>query len=413
MIVGSRSSATGRVPCRFCGTELTVVLDLGAQPPAGVFPTAAEAATLSLLPLRLAVCPACGLAQLADDSPPEVDPAGAPPPTSSATMADHARRFVDQVLAPIDQRTSLRVLDLASHGGHLWPFFRERGVDAFVVETNEGWAEELQAAGATIVASSVRDVAGLGESFDLIVDHYLLAHLDDPDEAIGALAGSLRPGGRLVLEFDDLEATVSGLQFDAIRHGHRTFLTRGWVARTLARHGLTVSGAERQPVYGGAMRVTATRDARGHLPTGIDPAEGDALSRPEAFAAFVGGVERLREATVDYLDHARSAGRRILGYGAPARAVTFLNAFSIGPDLLPMTADRSAAKQDRVIPGTGTPIVSPDAIRDAAPEEILVLAWDLAREIRASMPWLETGGGRFTVAVPRLAIIGEDGLRPV
>ena len=82
--------------CRACQARSRVV-DLGQQPPGGSFPLPGEV-TSRRLPLRLGVCEACGLAQLADPSPPERDEDNAPSPLGSATMAAHASRFVDDLL---------------------------------------------------------------------------------------------------------------------------------------------------------------------------------------------------------------------------------------------------------------------------------------------------------------------------
>jgi hypothetical protein len=82
-----------------------------------------------------------------------------------------------------------------------------------------------------------------------------------------------------------------------------------------------------------------------------------------------------------------------------------LNALGIGPDLLSVTADRAESKQGRAIPGVGLPIVAPDELRSLLPADVLVLAWDLAEEIRAAMPWVEEDGGRWLVAVPELAVV--------
>ena len=56
-------------------------------------------------------------------------------------------------------------------------------------------------------------------------------------------------------------------------------------------------------------------------------------------------------------------------------------------------------------PGVGLPIVAPDELRGYLPADVLILAWDLADEIRAGMPWVEEGGGRWLVAVPKLAVV--------
>jgi len=103
-----------------------------------------------------------------------------------------------------------------------------------------------------------------------------------------------------------------------------------------------------------------------------------------------------------FLAAARSDGRPVVGYGAPARSITFLNALRIGPELLPFVVDRSASKHGRLIPGVGIPIRAPEVLLDDPPAEILVLTWDLVDEIRADLAPLVDRGARLIVALPQL-----------
>jgi SAM-dependent methyltransferase len=419
---GDRNAGTADPACRACGGRLDSVLNLGLHPPAGWFPPPDDPAAVSdRHPLELALCMTCGLAQLSGDGPDERDDARGAPPTSSATMSAHARRFVNDLIHHGLAVPRGRILEMASHGGHLWPFFREAGVRTTVLEASAGWADRLESGGARVIRGEV-DASGEGApelddgGFDLIVDNYLLSHLRNPVTAVARLAAALRPGGWLVLELDHLLPTIRGLQFDAIRHGHRSYLALSWLVDFLGRHDLHVTEAEAQPVYGGALRVRARRgrgDAGSSVRSMLDEEAAAGLGRREGYGAFVAGVERVRARTLMHLEASRDTGRHVVGYGAPARGVTFLNLLAVGTDLLPYTVDRSVAKQGRVIPGVGVPIHPPEALHATFPDEVLVLAWDLAREIRAGLPSVEARGGRFLVAIPELAVLADAGLRPL
>jgi hypothetical protein len=232
--------------------------------------------------------------------------------------------------------------------------------------------------------------------------------------AIRRLARLLAPGGILVLEFDYLLATVQGGQWDAIRHGHQSYLALGWVSRELRDAGLDVVDAVAQPVYGGALRIYAQAGAEaGHAVVGLLARETAAgIDRPEGLAPLGDAVARGRRDVVGHLEAARAANRLVVGYGAPARSVTFLNALGIGTDLLPYVVDRAAAKQGRLIPGVHVPIRSPDVLTDPVPDEILILTWDLAREVRSSLALPVLAGTRFSVAMPDFADVTDIDAMP-
>ena len=402
--------------CRACGAEIRAVVDLGEHPAGGTFPLPREPSP-QRLPLRLGVCAECGLAQLADPSPPEGDEPDAPTPLESATMAAHAGRFVDDLLTRGLASPSSRVLSLASHGGHLAPILWERGISATVLDPLPDRARRIARSGISAAVGSLDgatapEIDRVGR-FDLIVDFYLLAHLQHPRLALARMAGLLQPGGAIVLEFDHLLATIEGGQWDAIRHGHQSYLTLTWLAREAEAAGLRVVDAEPQPVYGGALRIILQVDgtASRRLAEIVEREARAAISLPEGLMPLRSAVELARREVVHHLETARASGRRVAGYGAPARSITFLNTLGIGPELLPFVVDRAPGKQGRLIPGALVPIRAPQVLLDDPPAEILVLTWDLISEIRVSLAPLVARGSRLIVALPGLADV-TDAPRP-
>lgn len=67
--------------------------------------------------------------------------------------------------------------------------------------------------------------------------------------------------------------------------------------------------------------------------------------------------------------------------------------------------DVSPHKQGRYLPGSRIPIVSPDAIREARPDVVLILTWNLNDEITAQHAYIGEWGGRFAVTAPRPTLL--------
>ena len=102
-----------------------------------------------------------------------------------------------------------------------------------------------------------------------------------------------------------------------------------------------------------------------------------------------------------FLSQARAEGRRIGAYGAAAKGNTFLNAAGVTAADILAVADRSPAKQGRLLPGSRIPVVTPDALLDLPLDDILVLPWNIGAEVAAQ---LRAGGfrGRILTAVPEM-----------
>ena len=128
------------------------------------------------------------------------------------------------------------------------------------------------------------------------------------------------------------------------------------------------------------------------------------LDGPEAYRRFAEGVVEAKCALLEFLVGAKREGRRVVGYGAPAKGNTLLNYCGVGPELLPFTVDRSTHKQGLLLPGTRIPVRAPEAILEEKPDYVLVLPWNLKDEVAAQMAAIRGWGGRFVLPIPRVQV---------
>jgi hypothetical protein len=101
---------------------------------------------------------------------------------------------------------------------------------------------------------------------------------------------------------------------------------------------------------------------------------------------------------------AKQDGKRVAAYGAPAKGNTLLNYCSVGPELVAFTVDRNPHKQGCYLPGTRIPIRHPEYLRDARPDYLLLLPWNLKDEIMEQVSFIRTWGGKFVVPIPEVSV---------
>ncbi|HEX5167889.1 MAG TPA: SAM-dependent methyltransferase, partial [Cyclobacteriaceae bacterium] len=68
------------------------------------------------------------------------------------------------------------------------------------------------------------------------------------------------------------------------------------------------------------------------------------------------------------------------------------------------TVDRNPHKQGNYLPGTLIPILSPDVIKEAKPDYLFILPWNLKDEIINSHSYISDWHGKFVVPIPELSI---------
>jgi SAM-dependent methyltransferase len=405
--------------CRACGGPFgAVMVDLGLMPLANSYLHLEDLHKAEArYPLRVVVCRDCLLAQLDYI----VDTAAlfseyAYFSSYSDSWLDHARRYVDDVAKRFSLTASSRVIEVASNDGYLLQYFVARGIPALGVEPARNVAEAAIRAGVptrnvffngSTVAAMVRE----GLQADLIVANNVLAHVPDLNDFVSGFTHLLNAGGVATFEFPHLLRLIEEHQFDTIYHEHFSYFSLLSVERVFARHGLEVFDVQPLTTHGGSLRLFVQHDGGPHATTSAVAALREdelaaGLHRMATYEGFGRFVEQLRDGLLRFITDAHAAGKKIAGYGAPAKGNTLLNYCHLGPDTIELTVDRNIHKQNCYLPGSHIPIRDPSALRQLRPDYLIILAWNLKDEIMAQVPWIHEWGGRFFVAIPEIHLYG-------
>jgi SAM-dependent methyltransferase len=400
--------------CRFCSAPLgPIVLDLGLSPPSNALIEPENVGVAEeAFPLQARLCEACGLVQLPQfQSAAQIFRDYAYFSSYSSTWLAHARRFADDVIGKLWLGAKSLVVELASNDGYLLKQFRERGIGVLGIEPARNVAHAARSSGIPTLdeffgTDLARTVLASSGPADLIVANNVLAHVPDLNDFVAGIALLLAPDGVASLEFPHLLRTVERGEFDTFYHEHFSYFTLTTARSVFAAHGLRVVDVEELPTHGGSLRLFAKRSGDPSADVErVCAAEGSArLSAADGFEPLSSAAARCKRELLDFFEKARRDGKRVAGYGAPAKATTLLNYCGIGPRSLEYTVDKNPRKQGRFVPGVRVPIHAPQRIFESQPDYVLVLPWNIAREIESEMDGIAGWGGRFVVAIPQLEI---------
>lgn len=414
----STDHPTPSLSCRFCATPLEhTFVDLGMSPLANAYLTAdALARAESFYPLHVRVCHQCFLVQLPEvESPEAIFSDYAYFSSYSETWLAHAKAFAAMTLERFGLDGTSRVIEAASNDGYLLRFFAERGVPVLGIEPAANVAAAAEELGIETrveffgVEAADRLVED-GLRADLLVGNNVYAHTPHLNDFTAGLARTLAPEGVISLEFPHVLQLIDNNQFDTIYHEHFSYFSLGTVAQVFEAHGLRIFDVEELPTHGGSLRVfgchrDSERPTEGSVQARLDHEAARGLRTLEPYLAFGERVKATKRRLLEFLVREKDAGRRIVGYGAPAKGNTLLNYCGVGTDFLDFTVDRSPHKQGHYLPGTHIPIHAPDRIRETRPDIVLILPWNLHAEIRRQMADVTSWGGRFAVAIPEVEVL--------
>ena len=308
------------------------------------------------------------------------------------------------------------VVEIASNDGYLLQYFVAQGVPVLGIEPAANVAAVAEKKGVpTLVkffgTKTAEELAAAGRKADLIAGNNVLAHVPDLNDFVRGMSLLLKPGGVVTMEFPHLLRLMQENQFDTIYHEHFSYFSFVVAERVFAAHGLTLFDVEEIPTHGGSLRIYARHAANAALPVSAKVAElrgreqAAGLERAETYRSFAEQVKATKRGLLKFLIAAKESGKRVVGYGAPAKGNTLLNYCGVRSDLVEYTVDRSPHKQGRFLPGVHIPIYAPERIMETRPDYVLILPWNLKDEIVAQMAGIRAWGGRFVVPIPEVRVL--------
>ena len=369
-------------------------------------------------PLHAWACTSCFLVQLEQFEPRERIFGGdyAYFSSYSDSWLAHCRAYTEAMIARFGYGAKSLVVEIASNDGYLLQYFAQRGVPVLGIEPAANVARAAEAKGIPtriefFGTETAKRLAAEGRRADLLLGNNVLAHVPDLNDFVRGMKGLLAPGGVITMEFPHLLRLVAETQFDTIYHEHFSYFSFRTAQRVFAAHGLVLFDVEQLPTHGGSLRIYGRHADDASKPVSdrvaaLLAAERDAgLERPGTYAAFAEQVKATKRALLRFLIDAKESGKRVAGYGAPAKGNTLLNYCGVRSDLLEYTVDRSPHKQGLFLPGTHIPIHAPERIAETRPDYVLILPWNLKDEITAQMAHVRSWGGRFVVPIPRATVL--------
>ena len=417
--------AAPAVHCRGCGALLRhSVVDLGMSPLCESFVPADRIDTMEpYFPLHAMVCADCFLVQLkAYVGPEEIFREYAYFSSYSTSWVAHAQAYCEKIRARLDLGPDNTVVELASNDGYLLQHFLPHGIPVLGIEPaanvarvaiDKGIPTLVEFFGTQLAAR----LAAEGRQADLIIGNNVLAQVPDLNDFVAGMALLLKPDGVITLEFPHLERLMAEAQFDTIYHEHFSYFSLGTVGRIGAMHGLRLIDVEQLASHGGSLRVYLAREASSHaarpaVAAVLEQERQAGLTDIATYAAFAGRVRRVKRRLLSFLIAAKEDGKTVCGYGAPGKGNTLLNYCGIGTDFLDFTVDRNPYKHGRFTPGMHIPIHPVDRIDVYRPDYVLILPWNLTREIVGQMRHIGDWGGKFVIPIPDIRIIDPKEFTP-
>ncbi len=406
--------------CRFCKTELRhVFIDLFNSPASNSFLTKeALNEPETFFPLKVYTCHKCFLVQVDEYQKSDAifNSDYVYFSSYSTSWLAHAKRYTEMMTARFGFNEQSLVVELASNDGYLLQYFKEKNIPVLGVEPTANTAKVAESKGIESVVDFfgvrlAKKLAEQGRKADLLLGNNVLAHVPDILDFVGGMKILLKPAGVITMEFPHLLQLVENNQFDTIYHEHFSYLSFTTVRDIFAAQGLELFDVEEIPTHGGSLRIFGK-----HKEDGAKPIEErvNALLKKEAdrgmttmkfYDNFQQKAFAAKTALWRFLLDQKAAGKKVAAYGAAAKGNTLLNYCGIKSDLIDFVVDANPHKQNKYLPASHIPVLSEAHLKEARPDFVLILPWNLRDEITKQLAYIREWGGQFVVPIPTVQII--------
>ena len=375
--------------CRSCGnTKLKRVVSLGYQPLANNLIKNKNDKS-ELYPLEMNYCEKCHNCQLSVSvDPKKMFSNYLYTSSTSKVFRDHFVRATQKYIKDFKLKSKKSyIIDIGSNDGvALKPFKDLNFKNILGVEPAKNLAKSANKNKIKTFNGFLnkKNLKKIKKGANLILASNVFAHSDNLQEMADCMFKLLDKKGTIIIEVQYLLNTLKDLTFDNIYHEHYNYWSLTSLNNFFNRLNTKIYRAERIDTHGGSIRIYVSKEKSKKVEKSvkklIDVENKFGIKKFSTYKKFGEKVYKIRENIIKNLNKLKKDHKRIIGYGAPAKATTALNFYGIS-DQIDFIVEDNSLKHNKFIPGVKIPIKSKKIVKNSN-NTMVVLAWNFYKDIK-------------------------------
>ena len=376
--------------CRSCNGELIPIIDLGNQAVCN-FGDGKDVK----FPLELVMCgnTKCRLLQLKHNAPPESmwNENYGYKSGINRLIRENLKEIVDDIEQLKQLKPDNYVIDIGSNDGTLLNYYSNPNkLRRIGFEPSINVAKESEEKGFTIVRNffneeEFRKITKIGKA-QVITAISMFYDLDNPNQFLKDIKGCLDEDGIFIIQQNYLKSMLEQNAFCNICHEHRCYYSLQSLKYLLEQNGLEIFDVKFNDINGGSIRTYIKHkeykfyEITNNVSIALQKDIEAGLDTLEPYNKFAERIKNIKEKCINFLKEQKRLDKKVYGCGASTRGNTILQYFEITPELMIAIGDANKEKWGKKTSGSGIPIVSPEEIKDA--DYQFVLIWHLFEAIK-------------------------------
>ncbi len=383
--------STYKLNCRSCdGTKLKRVVSLGYQPLANNLLDKRDD-KFDLYPLEVNYCENCHNCQLSVsvDSK-KMFSNYLYTSSTSKIFRDHFVNAAKKYIKDFKLKSKKSyIIDVGSNDGvALKPFKDLKFKNILGIEPAKNLAKianknKIKTFNGFLIKKNIKKIK---KNADLILASNVFAHSDNLKEMAECMIKLLSKKGTIIIEVQYLMNTLKDLTFDNIYHEHYNYWSITSLINFFKQFKVKIFRAEKIKTHGGSLRIYINKNKKTKIESSVKKLlleeEKFGIKNYETYKKFGEKVYKIKENVIKNINKIKKGNKKIIGFGAPAKATTALNFFGIKKEIDFIIED-NPLKHNKIVPGVGIPIFPKTKAKEKN-STVLVLAWNFYDDIRSN-----------------------------
>ena len=256
-----------------------------------------------------------------------------------------------------------------------------------------------------------RNIKNKFDKIDVIYSSNTLTHINDLDDVFKSISHVLDKNGILIIEDPSFLECIKKESYDQFYNEHIYVFSALALKKIISRFSLEIFDIEKLDTHGGSLRyyIKYINNKKFKIKNSVFKQIKDeikfGLNNFSTYKKFGHNVKRSKNKLIQILKNLKSKNKKIIGYGATAKASTILNYCSISNDIIDYFVDTTPDKANKFMPGQKIKIYKYNKKLVDNADYIYLGAWNFKNEIFKKEKRFIKLGGKFITHVPNPKII--------
>ena len=246
---------------------------------------------------------------------------------------------------------------------------------------------------------------------DVIYSANTLTHINNLTEVFKSITHILDKNGVLIIEDPSFLECIKKVSYDQFYNEHIYIFSALSVSKLICKFKLELFDIDKLDTHGGSLRYYIKRTSnntiqiKDSVTNQISNELKLGLDKYSTYKKFGDSVIKSKKKLINIFKVLKNKNKKIIGYGATAKATTVLNYCDIGNNMIDYFVDTTPDKTNKFMPGKNIKIKKYDKKLLLNVDYILLGAWNFKKEIFKKEKDFIKRGGKFITHVPSPKII--------